>query len=105
MIEVITKVLQHNPDGTFRELAMSGAVQFPESKINNPSIHDRCKKTMTNLLKSVAGYPELDDDILTDNISAESAKLILQQMARGEMILYKAVVQNDTIHLTIRRME
>lgn len=94
------KINQHDENGTAAELGAAG-MQFPETKINSPGIHMRCQQTLTSLLRSVAGLPSLDDNILVENIDKLVARSLLQKIESGESSIVVAQRRGDVFSLVI----
>ena len=78
MLEVITKIVQHDEDGNVRELGTTGALLVSEDKLIHPSTQAKINRKTLDLLRSVAGNPILDNNILVDPLTVSVARHMLQ---------------------------
>lgn len=101
MLEVIQKVVQHHPDGNVSVLGQTGGFQIPEQKLAQPSSIDGASRQLAQMMRSVAGKPELDENLLVDNISTVQAKYLLELIANGQASIASAQIVGEHVKLHI----
>jgi hypothetical protein len=97
MLELILRIDQHDDSGTIRTLGQVGGITFVEDKINSPGIAKRCQMALHNLMRSVAGQPELDDNMLVDNLTPTVATHMLQLVNAEVATIDSASIRDQTL--------